>query len=118
MPDDMDISVERVKRRLDAGENLLLLDVRELYEWQAARIDGATHLPMGEVPAQLQVLDPDRPTVVFCHRGVRSRSVTQYLREQEFADVQSMDGGIDAWSTRIDPAVPRYDRKTLEREAT
>lgn len=117
MQEGLEISAEEVKRRLDAGEDLLLLDVREPYEWRAARLDGARLVPMGDVPTQLQQLDPERPTVVYCHQGVRSLSVTQYLRQQDFAEVRSMAGGIEAWSQRIDPAVPHYDRKALERES-
>jgi rhodanese-related sulfurtransferase len=88
---------------------LLLLDCREAEEVAAASIDGATHIPMGDVPARLQELDPETPVIVFCHHGIRSQSVAHFLRQQDFDEVLNMTGGIDAWSRKIDPDVPRYE---------
>jgi rhodanese-related sulfurtransferase len=86
-----------------------LIDVREPWEVATARIDGALTIPMGEVAARAhQELDPDEHVVVFCHAGVRSMNVTVWLRNQGFEQVQSMRGGIDAWSREVDSAVPRY----------
>ena len=86
-----------------------LIDVREPWEIATAHIEGALTMPMGEVPARAhQELDPDEQLVVFCHAGVRSMNVTVWLRNQGFDQVQSMRGGIDAWSVEIDPSVPRY----------
>lgn len=86
-----------------------LVDVREPWEVATAHIDGVLTMPMGEVPARAhQELDPDEPLVVFCHSGVRSMNVAVWLRNQGFDKVQSMRGGIDAWSVQIDPSVPRY----------
>ncbi len=109
MSEQIDIQPEQVKRKLDAGEQVLLIDCREAEELAAASIEGATHIPMGDVPARLQELDPEVPVIVFCHHGIRSQSVAHFLREQDFDEVLSMAGGIDAWSLRIDPAVPRYE---------
>ncbi len=97
-----------VRRRLVDGENLLLLDCREVEEVDAAALDGAVHIPMGDIPANLQRLDPETPTIVFCHQGVRSLSVTHFLLQQDFDEVHSMRGGIDAWSRTVDPSIPRY----------
>ena len=100
-----------MKRRLDAGERLTLIDVREPVEFQAARIAGAELIPMRTVPAQLQRLEAaadDSTLVIFCHHGVRSLNVVNWLREQGVASCQSMVGGIDRWSLEIDPAIPRY----------
>lgn len=86
-----------------------LIDVREPWEFQAARVEGSVLIPMGDVPSRAhQELDPDERLVVMCHAGVRSMNVTVWLRNQGFENVQSMRGGIDAWSTDVDPAVPRY----------
>jgi rhodanese-related sulfurtransferase len=100
-----------IQRRLAAGEKLLLIDVREPAEFQAARIPGAELIPMRTVPAQLQRLEAasDEATlIVYCHHGVRSLNVVNWLREQGLSGCQSMAGGIDRWSLQIDPAVPRY----------
>jgi len=107
----LETTPQDVKRRLDAGERLTLIDVRELAEFQTARIAGAELIPMRTVPVQLQRLEAaadDSTLVVFCHHGVRSLNVVNWLREQGVASCQSMAGGIDRWSIEVDPTVPRY----------
>jgi rhodanese-related sulfurtransferase len=85
------------------------IDVREPWEFEAARIEGSLLMPLGDVPARAhQELDPDEHLVVLCHHGVRSINVTAWLREQGFEQAQSLRGGIDAWSAEVDPSVPRY----------
>src|SRR5208282_3267746 len=85
------------------------IDVRESWEVATAHIEGAVPMPMGDVPARAhQELDPDERLVVFCHAGVRSMNVTVWLRNQGFEEVQSLRGGIDAWSVEVDPTVARY----------
>ncbi|SRR5579871_6844564 len=85
------------------------IDVREPWEVAAAHIEGSLVMPMGDVPARAhQELDPDERLVVFCHLGQRSLNVTAWLRNQGFENVQSMLGGIEAWSGEVDQAVPRY----------
>jgi rhodanese-related sulfurtransferase len=109
MPDDDEMRPLEVKARLDArSPELVLLDCREPEELALARIDGALHIPMGDIPARLQSFDPAKEYVVFCHHGVRSAHVVGFLRKQEFERVRNMAGGIDAWSREVDPAVPRY----------
>ena len=99
----------RVKVKLDAAESFTLLDVREPWEFATARIDGAKLMPMGDVPSRAhQELDPEEHVVVLCHHGVRSMNVTAWLRQQGFEKVQSMRGGIDAWSRSVDGKVPMY----------
>ncbi|MGA8730550.1 MAG: rhodanese-like domain-containing protein [Terracidiphilus sp.] len=86
-----------------------LVDVREPWEIQTARIEGSLLIPMGDVPARAhQELDPEEHLVVFCHSGIRSMNVTVWLRNQGFEQVQSLRGGIDAWSVEVDPKVARY----------
>jgi rhodanese-related sulfurtransferase len=85
------------------------IDVREPWEVATAHIEGAVSIPMGDVPSRAhQELDPDERLVVFCHAGVRSMNVTVWLRNQGFEQVQSLRGGIDAWSVEVDPTVARY----------
>ena len=87
----------------------ILLDVREPWEFETAKLTDSLLMPMGDVPVRAhQELDPEEHVVVFCHSGVRSMNVTVWLRNQGFELVQSMRGGIDAWSREVDAAVPRY----------
>ena len=86
-----------------------LIDVREPWEFETARIDGSLPIPMGEIPARAQQeLDPDERLIVLCHHGMRSMDVTVWLRDQGFEQVQSLRGGIDAWSAEVDSTVKRY----------
>jgi rhodanese-related sulfurtransferase len=86
-----------------------LIDVREPWEFETARIEDSLLIPMGEVPARAhQELDPDERLVVLCHHGMRSMNVTVWLRNQGFDQAQSMRGGIDAWSSEVDPTVSHY----------
>ncbi len=106
---DYEIAPEEVKTKIDRQASFMLLDVREPWEFETARIDGAKLMPMGEVPSRAQQeLDPEQDVVVLCHHGVRSMKVTVWLRQQGFENVQSMRGGIDAWSRRVDAKVPMY----------
>ena len=104
-----EITPEALKQLLDQPNPPLLLDVREPWEVATAAFPGAKLLPMNDVPARANAeLDPDAPLVVLCHHGVRSLSVTMWLRNQGFDHVQSLIGGVDGWSRAIDPTVPRY----------
>jgi rhodanese-related sulfurtransferase len=106
---DYEITPEVVKAKIDAAEPFTLLDVREPWEFDTASIEGSRLIPMGDVPSRAhQELDPDSHIVVMCHHGVRSMNVTVWLRQQGFENVQSLRGGIDAWSATVDPKVPRY----------
>lgn len=107
----MEVTVEDVKRRLDAGEALALIDVREPFEHAVARIAGAELIPMQTVPDRLEELREkaaQSPLIVLCHHGVRSLNVVHWLRRQGVESCWSMEGGIDLWSLAVDPAVPRY----------
>lgn len=106
---DYEITPEEVKAKLDQGEEFTLVDVREPWEFETARMAGAKLVPMGDIPSRAhQELDPEDHIVVVCHHGVRSMSVTAWLRQQGFEKAQSMRGGIDAWSRRVDGTVPVY----------
>jgi rhodanese-related sulfurtransferase len=105
----MEITPQEVKRRLDAGEKLRLIDVREPFEFQQAHIEGAELIPMRSVAQSLASLEgEEKPIVVFCHHGMRSLQVVGWLRQQGVENCVSMSGGIDQWSLAIDPRVPRY----------
>lgn len=106
-----EVTPAEVKQRFASGEKLFLIDVREPFEHAIAHIDGSQLIPMNSVPGALTDLEgkADEGTlVVFCHHGVRSANVVNWLRGQGIADCQSMAGGIERWSTDIDPSVPRY----------
>jgi rhodanese-related sulfurtransferase len=103
-----EISVRELKRRRDAQEDLMLLDVREPAEVATASIPGATAIRMGEIPLHLAELPHERPIVVMCHHGARSANVTGFLNANGYSNAVNLAGGIDAWSNEIDPAVPRY----------
>jgi rhodanese-related sulfurtransferase len=105
----MEITPRDVKLRLEAGEPLRLIDVREPAEYAIARIEGADLIPMNSVPQALPDLDAEEaPIVVYCHHGVRSLNVVAWLRQQGIENAFSMAGGIDRWSCEVDARVPRY----------
>ena len=87
---------------------LLLLDVREPFEWEIARLPGATLMPLGELPARLGELDGHREVVTYCHRGVRSLRAAEVLRAAGFTKVRSLRGGIDQWAREVDPGMAKY----------
>jgi len=92
-----------------AEKGARFIDVREPWEFAAARIEGSVHMPMNEVPGRAHdELNPDERLIIVCHHGVRSMNVTAWLHRQGFDKAQSLRGGIDAWSCMVDPAVGRY----------
>lgn len=102
-----EVSVTDVRGRLDRGENIFLLDVREPQEYQIANLGG--HLiPLNDLPRRVHELDSSRDIVVYCHSGVRSGQAVQFLKQLGFRKVQNLAGGIDAWAELIDPSMPRY----------
>ncbi len=105
-----EVTAAEVRRRLDGGETLLLLDVREAAERETACIAGATWIPLGELASRASELEDwrNRPVVVHCHHGGRSARGAALLQEQGFSQVSNLTGGIEAWSLTIDPSVPRY----------
>jgi sulfur-carrier protein adenylyltransferase/sulfurtransferase len=102
-----DMTVEELKRRLDAGDNIFLLDVREPHEYQIASLGG--HLiPLNDLPKRVAELDANREIVVHCKMGGRSAKAVDFLRQSGFGNVHNLAGGITAWSDRVDPKVPKY----------
>lgn len=106
--EEKDITPVELKARLDAGEPVVVIDVREPGEWQVGHLAVARHIPLGRVREEAGALDPAAPTVVYCHHGMRSATAADWLRRSGFTRVQNLVGGIDRWSTDVDPSVPRY----------
>ncbi len=101
-----EITAAELKRRLDAGEDLEILDVREPHEWAVSRIEGARLVPLGTLAARLSELDPDRAYVLQCRSGVRSLHALSLLRQAGFRRAVSLQGGILAWAGEVDPSLP------------
>lgn len=101
------LSVKELKQRLDAGEDLFVLDVREPYEYQIANI-GAKLIPQNDVPKRLGELEHDREIVVHCRSGQRSQRIAEYLAQQGYSNVKNLAGGILAWADEIDPKMQKY----------
>lgn len=111
MPGPLEIYPREVQQRIDAGETLYLIDVREPSEFAVSQIAGASLIPMRQIPGELSEIESRAAAalvVVFCHHGVRSLNVVHWLREQGVENCVSMAGGVDAWSVTVDPTVPRY----------
>lgn len=105
----LEISVAEAKRLLDtAPASTAIVDVREPFELDLCRIEGAQHIPMRRIPESLDALPRDKRLLILCHAGSRSLRVTEYLRARGFPAVSNIAGGIDAWAQEIDPGLPRY----------
>jgi len=107
-PGGVNMAGAELKQRLDRGEKVVLVDVREQWEWDIARIEGATLIPLRELETRKSELNPTDDIVVYCHMGVRSLKAVFYLQQQGFTNLKNLSGGIEAWSTTVDPKVPRY----------
>jgi adenylyltransferase/sulfurtransferase len=102
-----EISVEELKRRLDARDDLFILDVREPHEYQICNLNG--HLiPLNDLPKRMNELDPEKEMIVHCRSGGRSARAVEFLRQAGFDKAKNLTGGILAWSDRVDPKVPKY----------
>lgn len=102
------IGVQELKTRLDKGDKLVLLDVREPWEYALAKLEGSVLVPLGTLPQSLSKLDKNTEIIAYCHHGMRSADATGFLLQQGFPNVKNLVGGIDAWSVQVDSSVPRY----------
>ena len=102
------ISVTELKKKLDAKDKFVLLDVRETFEYDIARIDGAKLIPLGELPSRMSELDSADDIVIHCKSGMRSAKALRLLQEAGFSKLHNVEGGITAWAEEIDPSVPKY----------
>ncbi|MGH8256225.1 MAG: rhodanese-like domain-containing protein [Steroidobacteraceae bacterium] len=103
-----EISPQELKHRLDAGEALQVLDVREPWECAIVSLPGTVNIPLAQVPQRLKELDAGRELIAMCKAGGRSRRAVQYLQTAGFQQVANLTGGIDAWARDIDPDLPTY----------
>ena len=102
------IRPEELKAWLAGGGKPQLLDVREAWEFETARIESSTLMPMGEITARVGELDPQAEIVVICHHGGRSMQIAGFLERQGFARVYNLTGGVDAWARTVDPSMQVY----------
>ena len=102
------MSAHELKRKMDAREAFQLIDVRELFEYEIARIDGSKLIPLGEIVERTDELQREQTIVVHCHSGGRSAEAVRLLQQRGFNNVYNLKGGIDAWSDEVDPSVPKY----------
>jgi rhodanese-related sulfurtransferase len=103
-----EITPAELKARLDGRERPLLLDVRQDWETRLCRLPDAVHIPIEEIELRTEELNPADEIVVYCHQGVRSAAVAEYLRQLGFRDVTNLAGGLDAWARAVDPTMRRY----------
>lgn len=102
------LSASELKTKIDANADLMLLDVREPFEFAHAHIAGSVPIPLNQVPKRLDEIDFEKEIVVICHHGMRSMQAANFLAQVGFRHVSNLVGGIDAWSIKCDSSVPRY----------
>jgi len=104
-----EFSASELRNYLDTTpDSPLLLDVRETWEFDTCHIEGSTLIPMSRIAGAVETLDPQRPTVVICHHGIRSRMVARHLENAGFTDVINLAGGVDGWAKDVDPEIAVY----------
>ncbi len=106
--DELEITPAELKARLNSGEKLVLVDVREPWEQEICRIEGARLVPLGALAANVNTLPDVDELICYCHHGMRSLDAATWLRFQGFEKAKSLAGGIERWSVEVDPNVPRY----------
>ena len=106
--EELQISVEALKEKIDRGQPVVLVDVREPMEWEIAHLDRAVLIPVAQVPGRVNELSTADEIVVYCKTGVRSGRITNFLRDLGFRKVKNLVGGIDEWAEKVEPEMPRY----------
>ncbi len=101
------MDVRELKRKLDAGDDVVLIDVREPHEYEFCNLGGVL-IPLGELAARMHELDAARDTVVYCRTGMRSAQAVEFLQDAGFERIWNLRGGMHAWSDTVDPTVPKY----------
>ena len=102
------ITAEQLSTLLDNGEKVVLLDVRDPWEFEICKLSGSLNIPMNEIAGKTDELDPDARTIVICHFGMRSMEVGNFLESTGFRDIVNLEGGLDAWAEQVDQDMPRY----------
>jgi sulfur-carrier protein adenylyltransferase/sulfurtransferase len=105
---EFEITPKELKERLDRGDEVFVLDVREPHEYQICKLEGSTLIPLGELPKRMHELDSAREMIVHCKLGGRSAKAVDLLRQAGFKKIKNLTGGIDAWAQQVDPSMPRY----------
>ena len=103
-----EVTVTELKARLEGGHPPILLDVRQDWETKLCRLQNSIHIPIEEIELRTEELSPESDIVVYCHQGVRSAAVAEYLRSLGFTSVKNLAGGLDAWARSVDPSMRRY----------
>ena len=103
-----EMTAKELKARLDSGQPPILVDVRQDWETKLCRLENAVHIPIEEIELRTEELDPQSEIVVYCHQGVRSAAVAEYLGGLGFANVKNLAGGLDFWARTVDPTMRRY----------
>jgi adenylyltransferase/sulfurtransferase len=104
-----EITPKELKERMDAGENVQLIDVRQPEEYAFAKIEGSKLIPLGELPSRVSELDPTREVIFQCKSGVRSARAVEFVQQTGYhGTAKNLRGGITAWSNEVDPKVPKY----------
>ncbi len=103
-----EMTPKELKGRLDAGQPPVLLDVRQDWETKLCRLENSIHIPIEEIELRTEELNPESEIVVYCHQGVRSAAVAEYLRSLGFSSVRNLAGGLDSWARSVDPSMRRY----------
>lgn len=103
-----EITPQELKARLAGAERPLLLDVRQEWETRLCRLDNSVHIPIEEIELRTEELNQEDEIVIYCHQGVRSAAVAQYLRDLGFKNVKNLAGGLDSWARTVDPTMRRY----------
>ena len=108
MIEHKNITVQKLKTKIDNEDNFILLDVREKFELDIAKLPNAVHIPMREIPNRYCELNANQEIIVFCKSGVRSSNVCQFLQSKSFKKAFNLKGGIKSWSMEIDDSIPIY----------
>jgi adenylyltransferase/sulfurtransferase len=103
-----EVTATELKARLEDGHPPILLDVRQDWETKLCRLQNSIHIPIEEIELRTEELSPESEIVVYCHQGVRSAAVAEYLRSLGFTSVKNLAGGLDAWARSVDPSMRRY----------
>ena len=104
----MTISAVELKELLETEKSIQLIDVREQFEWDICHIKGAQLMSMNSIPNRKEEIDKNQKTVLYCHHGVRSQRVIDYLQRQGFDNLLNLQGGIHAWAMQVDPNMEKY----------
>tara|TARA_B110000467_G_scaffold138890_1_gene137934 strand:- start:403 stop:825 length:423 start_codon:yes stop_codon:yes gene_type:complete len=104
----MTLTVVELKELLEADKSIQLIDVRESFEWDICHIEGAQLMPMNSIPDMMEDIDKNKRTVVYCHHGMRSQRVIDYLVREGFDNLLNLEGGIHAWAIQVDADMEKY----------